>query len=143
MTSPQKSKNYRLICHEGKLDLLQVPQFDEQSGRVRHLSKRAPRWVYVESVGAARDSPRSNLTEDPFVTDGILAVMFIANQPVRATKLRQSSGGSRFQKTDPDTRFEPRYADKASNRSAGPPGLSSAQMVFNSAGAAALLSYSC
>jgi hypothetical protein len=38
---------------------------------------------YVRGVGAAsRETPRGNLTGDPYFTDGLRAVMFIANQPV-------------------------------------------------------------
>jgi len=43
---------------------------------------------YVEGVGAAsRDTPRSNLTGDPYFTDGLRAVMFIANEPVPSDQI--------------------------------------------------------
>src|SRR5262249_501631 len=39
--------------------------------------------AYVQGVGAAsRETPRDNLTGDPYFTDGLRAVMFVANQPV-------------------------------------------------------------
>jgi len=39
--------------------------------------------AYVEGVGAAsRETPRENLTGDPYFTDGLRAVMFMSNHPV-------------------------------------------------------------
>ncbi|HEY2485522.1 MAG TPA: LssY C-terminal domain-containing protein [Candidatus Binataceae bacterium] len=44
--------------------------------------------AYVRGVGAAaRETPRENLTGDPYFTDGLRAVMFIANRPVPIDKI--------------------------------------------------------
>jgi hypothetical protein len=44
--------------------------------------------AYVRGVGAAsRETPRANLTGDPYFTDGLRAVMFIANQPVPSDEI--------------------------------------------------------
>ena len=44
--------------------------------------------AYVQGVGAAsRETPRGNLTGDPYFTDGLRAVMFIANQPVPSDQI--------------------------------------------------------
>ena len=43
---------------------------------------------YVQGVGAAsRQSPRQNLTGDPYFTDGLRAVMFISEKPVSANEI--------------------------------------------------------
>lgn len=44
--------------------------------------------AYAQGVGAAqRETPRENLTGDPYFTDGLRAVMFIANQPVPSDQI--------------------------------------------------------
>lgn len=45
-------------------------------------SQSLARLGYVEGVGAAPiDAPRSNLTGDPYITDGLRVVLWVASQP--------------------------------------------------------------
>ncbi len=44
--------------------------------------------AYVQGVGAApRETPRENLTGDPYFTDGLRAVMFITDRPVPSDQI--------------------------------------------------------
>jgi hypothetical protein len=45
------------------------------------MSGFVEQYGYVDGVGAARASaPRTNLTGDPYYTDGLRAVVFLSNQ---------------------------------------------------------------
>src|SRR5262249_31705237 len=69
-----------LVTHKIDPDVDEVREYLVQdmfaSGILQSLA-------FVRGAGAAaRDAPRENLTGDPYFTDGLRAVMFIANQPV-------------------------------------------------------------
>ncbi len=50
---------------------------------------------YVQGVGAApRESPRGNLTGDPYFTDGLRAVMFISAKPVPTNEIKLINWGA-------------------------------------------------
>jgi len=46
------------------------------------MSGFVERYGYLKGVGpASEQAPRSNLTGDPYYTDGLRAIIFLANQP--------------------------------------------------------------
>ena len=48
------------------------------------------RFAFVRGVGeATRDSPRYNLTGDPYITDGMRLVVWISSEPVDPNEARQ------------------------------------------------------
>jgi hypothetical protein len=61
------------------------PDVDEaRDGLIQDLaySQALARFAYVKGVGAApRDDPRRNLTDDPYFTDGLRAVLFFEARP--------------------------------------------------------------
>ncbi len=68
------------------------PDVDEaRVGLIQDLaySQALARFAFVKGVGGApRDQPRSNLTDDPYFTDGLRAVLFFESRPRTLDEIR-------------------------------------------------------